>query len=415
MAETKHSHHIAYGNEQFVLPLPSKTDELLVAEPPMQISPTLFRQRLDDSLHHSPLDLSRPIIVVADKTRLCGYPEYLPILIDTLQEKGMDLNQAKIIIAYGTHARQSDEECLQAFGELYTTCTFVHHDCHDTASFRELGTTSRGTPIRFRQDLLEASAVITMGAICHHYFAGYGGGRKLIFPGCGEREAIYANHGLYLDGTTKTLAAGCQPGLLNGNPLAEDLFEVEAAFSAHLAIHGILDTHGQLCDLLVGSGSDHFLAACQQHGRSYERPSRTYDTVIASCGGYPKDINFIQSHKSIHNAAMFVRDGGLLLVYCECRDGIGSKTFLPWFEKGSFNAAFNLLAARYEGNGGTALATMTKARRIRIGLVTSLNDALCKQIGLEKWHHDQVCRYLTDPAEHNDIAFIANAGMLVKV
>ena len=42
--------------------------------------------------------------------------------------------------------------------------------------------------------------------------------------------------------------------------------------------------------------------------------SGVYDLVLASCGGFPKDINLIQSHKAIHNAAAFVRDGGRLVM-----------------------------------------------------------------------------------------------------
>src|SRR5699024_3273780 len=136
--------------------------------------------------------------------------------------------------------------------------------------------------------------------------------------------------------------------------------------------------------------------------------------IIASCGGYPKDINFIQSHKAIHNAAMFVKDGGLLLVYGECRDGIGSKTFLPWFEMSSFDAAFKELSCQYQGNGGTALAMMTKLQRIRIGMVTSLDDKTCKLIGIEHWTHDRVTAYLNDQVKNKTIAFIPNASLTVK-
>ena len=86
---------------------------------------------------------------------------------------------------------------------------------------------------------------------------------------------------------------------------------------------------------------------------------------------------------------MFVRDGGLLLIYGECRDGIGSKTFLPWFTMGSFAAAFKELSRHYQGNGGTALAMMTKLQRIRIGMVTGLDDETCRLIGMERWSHSQ--------------------------
>ena len=46
-------------------------------------------------------------------------------------------------------------------------------------------------------------------AISHHYFAGYGGGRKLIFPGLGEKESIYQNHKLFIDKKKST-----SPGLV---------------------------------------------------------------------------------------------------------------------------------------------------------------------------------------------------------
>lgn len=404
--------YIDYGSQKLPIFFPHHARRLVVGDPVPVITEGLFSSKLEAFLEQSELDLTNPVLVVADKTRLCGYPEYLPVLVETLEKAGMNRENLKIIIAYGTHPPQSDEECLQGYGEIYNSCNFVHHDCVE-GYFEELGSTLLGTPVRFRKDLLEASAIITMGAICHHYFAGYGGGRKLIFPGCGEKEAIYQNHSLYLDKTKKELSLGCQPGKLANNPLAEDLFEVEAQLPAHLAIHGILDSSGQLCDLLVGSGREHFLEACQQHGRNCEIESSQFDVVIASCGGFPKDINFIQTHKAIHNAAMFVKDGGQLILYSQCQDQLGSKTFLPWFEDGSFEEAFNKLSSNYEGNGGTALAMMTKTKRINIGMVTELDPEVCKKIGVEVWAHHRVNDYLADFPVDKSIACIPNSSLLV--
>jgi nickel-dependent lactate racemase len=406
--------HITYGNDRLALSLPAHIKQLQSQEPQQVISPVLFQKRLDGFLRQNPLDLSNPVLVLADKTRLCGYPDYLPLLISGLAQHGMDPARLKIIIGYGTHARQSNEECRQAYGESYDHFSFIHHDCQEDDCFEEIGRTIRGTPIRFRRDLLDASSVITMGAVSHHYFAGYGGGRKLVFPGCGERDAIYINHGLYLDSAAGTIAGGCQPGILDGNQLAEDLFEIEEKLPADLAIHGILDSHGKLCNLLLGQGRKIFLEACKLHGENCELASSVFDIVVASCGGYPKDINFIQSHKAIHNAAMFVRDGGLLLLYGECRDGIGSKTFLPWFRMASFESAFKELSRRYQGNGGTALAMMTKLQRIRIGMVTSLDEEDCRLIGLERWSHNRVSAYLNEQRQEESIAFIPNASLIVK-
>ena len=110
-----------------------------------------------------------------------------------------------------------------------------------------------------------------MGAVSHHYFAGYGGGRKLIFPGCGEREAIYANHGLYLDGAAGTIAAGCRPGVLDGNPLADDLFEIEEKLpvrSGH-SRHSRFPWRSLQSCLSAAEGKT-FLEACRLHGENCE-------------------------------------------------------------------------------------------------------------------------------------------------
>ena len=405
---------VSTGQQHPSLQLPSHCTILQLGEVKQTISPEQFRRRLELFFQDHPLDLSWPVLVLADKTRLCGYPEYLPHLIESLEAKGMRRDALQVLIAYGTHPPQSDEECLRAYGEIYNELQFIHHDC-DNAQFQDRGKTRRGTPILVRQDLQEASCVISMGAICHHYFAGYGGGRKLIFPGCGERHSIYANHSLYLDRTTQQLAPTCQPGILEKNPLAEDLFEVEeGGRPADLAIHGILDGHGRLCDLLVGTGAQDFRAACKLHGENCESQAGPFDYVIASCGGHPKDINFIQSHKAIHNAAMFVRDGGLLLLYCSCPDGVGSSTFLPWFSEEDFQAAFVKLAAGYEGNGGTALASMTKLQRIRIGLISELDDEFFRVTGFERFNHETVQNVLNQILPAESVAFIPNASLLVR-
>jgi nickel-dependent lactate racemase len=350
---------------------------------------------------------------VADKTRLCDYPLYLPIVLDKLIEYGAPSHQVSIYIAYGSHRRQSDAQCRQAYGTAYDCFHWVHHRCEEQALFEPLGRTSRGTQVWLRKDLMRATCLITFGAISHHYFAGYGGGRKLIFPGLGEKTAIYANHSLFLDQKARALAAGCRPGALIGNPLAEDLDEVEAYRPADMSIHGVLDSRGRVCDLLVGRGTECFQRACRQHAQSCETGSRRqYDLVVASCGGFPKDINFIQSHKAVHHASAFVRDGGRLIVLAQCRDGIGSDTFLPWFDIGDWDAAFDRLSDRYVGNGGTALAMMAKTRRITIELVTHMDRAVARRIGVGTLSEAQLQNVLD--RRKGPMAVIPNASMLVQ-
>ncbi len=401
------------GGNRVGLTLPDEADILMIREPPKQVTRQGFAADVKAALFPRPLHGRRIAVVVADKTRLCGYNRYLPVLLDALEEKGATKETICVYIAYGTHAAQSDAECRSAYGEVFSHHRFVHHDCTDGTRFVDMGATRRGTPVRMRKDIIDADLVITFGAISHHYFAGYGGGRKLIFPGLGERAAIYRNHSLFLDTQRQTLSAGCRSGRLAGNPLAEDLAEIEDFRPADVAIHGILDSHGTVCRLMVGSGVDHFRQACATHGQHCEVETvKRYDLVVASCGGYPKDINFIQAHKAVHHAAAFVSDGGALIVFARCSNGIGSATFLPWFDMGGWNAAFAHLSQHYQGNGGTALAMMEKTQRINIFLVTDLSPEMCRAIGVTRM--DPASAAIRVRRHSGSIAVIPNASLLVR-
>jgi len=209
------------------------------------------------------------------------------------------------------------------------------------------------------------------------------------------------------------LSAGCQPGNLTGNPLAEDLEEIDTFMPYKISIHGILNSSGKVCRLIVGDTYTDFVEACQVHDSFYRYTSQhQFNLVIASSGGYPKDINFIQAHKSVHHAAAFVKDGGTLVMLSECIDKIGSDYFMQYLRAGSFEAAFAMLEKKYEGNGGTALSMMGKTKRIRICMLTSLAEEDCETLGVTRVSTDEIKQRIA--SEKGKIAVIRNASILVK-
>jgi len=180
-----------------------------------------------------------------------------------------------------------------------------------------------------------------------------------------------------------------------------------------VSIHGILDSKGQVCQLIVGNTYNDFLRACKHLDPFYKaNTKKQYDLVIASCGGFPKDINFIQVHKAINNAAMFVKDKGSLIVLAECRDGIGSDTFMEYFKYQDFNLVFDILKTDYKGNGGTALSMMAKTGRINIFLKTTLDDKICHKIGVTKIDIDIIQPLIK--GFKKEIACIENASLLIR-
>jgi nickel-dependent lactate racemase len=406
-----------YGKACFNVALPGKAAILTIKEPEFCLTREQFTKDfslcMPETLSNCHAASFAVSIVVADKTRLCEYKNYLPWVVEILQKKNIQKHQIRFFIAYGTHAAQSDSECLSAYGDIYTNYEFIHHDSSDKNLFIYLGRTERGTKIHVRKDIIESDLIITFGALSHHYFAGYGGGRKLLFPGLGYKPDIYRNHELFLDKKLKKLSIGCRPGNFENNPIAHDLKQIDDAVNIpRISIHGILDSKARVCQLVVGKSYNDFLNACNTLDSYYKvRDKDQYNLVIASCGGFPKDINFIQAHKAINNAAMFVKNKGSLIMTAQCPDGIGSDTFLEYFEFQNFEQAFSVLEDNYRGNGGTALSMMTKTGRINIFIKTNLDDKVCKKIGMRKIETTMIQTMLNE--FKGDIACVDNASLLV--
>lgn len=398
------------GSGKIEINLPASCDILEINNPSIEINRVDFENNLSMLI---PDHISGKLaLVISDKTRLCGYEIYLRWVLDVVEKKGFSKDDICIYIAYGTHPIQSDIESLNAYGEVFKQYTFVHHDCDNSDTMLTIGETSSGTPVTVRKEIVESDLVILFGAISHHYFAGYGGGRKLIFPGLGSRESIYHNHKLFIDFDKHRLNPGCQSGVLDGNPVAEDLKEFDTFFPEKILISGILNKSGEVTRLLIGKNYDDFLVACETYDKIYrKRGVDQYDLVIASSGGYPKDINFIQAHKSIHNAASFVKDGGKLIILGECRDGLGNESFIKVFDN-KMEEAVEALRSHYSGNGGTALSMMTKSERINIFMLTSLDDITCKKLGVTRITADMINDIIA--SNSGTSALLENASIMYR-
>lgn len=410
--------HIRFGyhNGACSIPFSDQAADLLCPEPvPFSVDRQSFDRDLGRRIPASLSVFNAIAVVVADKTRKCGYDVHLPWIVDLLCQKGAKREAIRFYIAYGTHSRQSDSACRECYGPVYDAFPFIHHDCDDASLFTSVGTTGAGTPARFRKDILKADLLITFGALSHHYFAGYGGGRKLIFPGLGFRKDIYRNHSLFLEAAGQRLSPGCRSGNLEKNPVAWDLQQVDAFLPDKVGIHGILDETGRVCRLIVTRTYDEFVGSCRVLDRYYKAGTKKrYDLVVASAGGFPRDINFIQAHKAVHNAAGFVKTGGLLILFAACPDGIGSDRFLEYFTSGSFAGAFERLKRDYKGNGTTALSLMSKTDRIHICMHTELDRSLCRMMGLKKRGLSAIDHLIgTAAKEGKTAAYIENAGLLI--
>jgi len=230
-------------------------------------------------------------------------------------------------IATGTHRAASPDEVDHLFGADFAQThaeRIFCHDAKDKARLVHIGRTSRGTEIEVNRLLAEARSVVLINSVEPHYFAGYTGGRKSLFPGLAGYETVWANHKHSMEAGSETLG-------LTGNPVHEDLEEALAVGIAGKQVYSIqlvLDKDHRVGFAAAGRLEETFKQAIAVADRQFvldiERP---YEVVVA-VAPHPMDCNLYQTNKAIQSGALAVKDGGVLIVVSECPFGLGENQTL---------------------------------------------------------------------------------------
>lgn len=316
----------------------------------------------------------RVVIITSDITRYTGSGIYLPILVDRLNLAGISDEQIQIIIALGIHRKQSEAEHKKILGPLYGRIKVSDHECDDPGKLIYLGKTSNGIEVEINRRVAEADRVILTGTIGFHYFAGFGGGRKSVLPGVASRKSCMASHFAVLnpgDGSGKNSAA--TTGNLNGNPVHQAMHEACAMLKPAFVLNTVLDADKRIVACFAGEWEDAFARGTKFYSEQFSYPlKQSADLVVVSCGGFPKDINLIQSHKSMEYGSQALREGGVMILLARCQDGYGHATFFDWFRFRDLDSFEARLRTHYEINGQTAYSLFSKAQRFRIILVSDL-------------------------------------------
>lgn len=328
MTRADYSYKYGHGYKDFSLEQEKVMAEIKVAE----MAPlTDLKKAVLDAIYH-PID-SKPLnellqpgqkvaFICNDPTRVANSNDFMPILVEELNKMGIKDEDMRIVFALGTHRKMTQEEMIEAVGEdVAKRLPMYNSDCNKQEDFEYFGETSFGTPVWLNKLICDVDLVIMTGTIVHHFFSGFGGGRKAVLPGVAAMETIRRNHSLMM-------SPDAQLGKLHGNPVYEDQMEGVRLFAKEhrmFLFNAILDAKKQFLKIFAGDWEKAHLEACKfvdkVYGVEIDAPA---DIVIASCGGYPKDINVYQLQKTMDNAWCAVKDGGVVIIIGECEEGSGS-------------------------------------------------------------------------------------------
>jgi len=234
------------------------------------------------------------------------------------------LDKSRFLIATGTHKPPTDQHHIKIFGDLWPRIKdrVDYHVATEYETMINVGIDRFGGDVWINGRFLDAGKVLAINSVEPHYFAGYTGGRKSLFPGLADLATIERNHNL-------ANSLECRPMRFDGNPMSEHLDELVDLIdtSKVFTIQAVSTSPSDIVDVKCGGIKDAFRRAVATAEPIFSKKADApYDLLIAEVWP-PLDATLYQIQKAIENTQMAVADGGSAVLVSRCHDGVGSDHF----------------------------------------------------------------------------------------
>lgn len=316
-------------------------------------------------------------IAINDKTRPVPHQYLLPPLLNALHALDIGPEAITFVIATGLHTPMLPEE----FGSILPDTIMqryrvLSHDAKDNDSLLHLGHTQRGTPVYANRIFANADLRIVVGNIEPHQFMGFSGGVKSAAIGLAGAATINHNHAMMTDDASRL-------GHYVDNPARQDVEEIGHMLRVDFALNAILNGQKQIVYALAGAPAAVMQAGIPLVKTIYEVPvAGPFDLLIASPGGYPKDLNVYQAQKGLAHATLITRPGGTVILVAACPEGSGSDSYENWVaDKSSHQVVLHQFAAEgFKVGPHKAFQISRDSAAVRVLLVSEMPDELARKL-----------------------------------
>ena len=316
-------------------------------------------------------------VLFTDITRATPNDRLIPWLLDHLKDHPR--KNITLLNQLGTHRPNTRAELERMLTpEVVRDYRVLNHEPENDDSLVQLGVTRSGAPALLNRHAVEADWRIVTGFIEPHFFAGFSGGPKGIMPGVAGLKTVMSNHGYANMGDPRATF-----GVTEGNPVWDEIREIALRTGPQFLLNVTLNEDRQITGVFAGD-----LLAAHRTGCEFVRASamqpvaQPFAIVVTTNSGYPLDQNLYQGVKGMGAGARILKHGGLLILACECREGVpaGSPCDRLLRECASPEELLTLLAtpgfARPEQWQGQIQALIQ--RRARVLVKSSLPDEVLK-------------------------------------
>ncbi len=316
----------------------------------------------------------KPLIIASDHTRVVPYYSLImDRLLDAFHKAGIGPNQADLLIAAGSHRAPSCEERETMYGpKAFDQLNLYAHNCDQNCI--ALNRLTSGREVEVNQRLLESDFIIATGKITPHYLAGYSGGRKAVMPGCASRNSIAANHAMIVRRKNG-------PGQLDKNPIHLEMVEAASLARIDFLINVVPTPDDKIAGLFAGHWQRAWESGVELCRKVWSvEYGGLADCIIASAGGYPRDINLYQMQRMLNNLECAIKPGGTIVLVGQCREGIGQDGFGHWMERHSIKEILATPEENITAEAHRAYATALVMDKCEVLLISSIEKTKAEEL-----------------------------------
>ena len=208
------------------------------------------------------------VILFDDMTRGTPTHRIIPAVLAELKAGGIKDDQIEFICALGAHqawdrsvlARKVGEDIMAKY-PVFNHTTFM--------SCTPIGKTSFGTRVEVNSEVMSCDLKIAISNIVPHPSYGFGGGGKIVMPGCVSYESIYEHHNVTHAKMRQILSKTCDAkGVFDGNTQPIDAMEFARMAGINYSINCLLNETANVVGIFAGDiGEAHkvAVAAAKEH------------------------------------------------------------------------------------------------------------------------------------------------------
>ncbi|MGI6789938.1 nickel-dependent lactate racemase [Aminivibrio sp.] len=316
------------------------------------------------------------VMIVNDITRPTPYDLLLPPVLKRFADAGITDDMVTLLVATGIHDPHTPEQNLQVYGdEMVRRFRIVSHVSDDLDSLAPVGMLSTGSELRINRLVRDADFVLTLGVVMPHYFAGYSGGRKSIFPGVAWKQNVERNH-------SRMVQLMDDLPDLDHNPVSLEMIEAAKMAGVDMILNVVVNENREIVKVVAGDVVDAWKEAVAASASLYEVPIKGLaDVAIASACGHPRDINVYQAQKALDHADKATKKGGAIILLADCPAGYGESVFEQWMNAATCPGDIvERIQTDFMMGGHKAFGIAKVAAEKTVYMVTSLDENLVKKL-----------------------------------